>query len=730
VGRPLLDLFLDINIKLMFADIIDADGAFDDIMKIMVDGTDHYFKVSCDRLRSIDGEIFDGGLFIDITDVTSTVMSKLAAEDAMTEAETAKEEAERANRSKSHFLATMSHEIRTPMNAIIGIAQMQMSRNDLPEDLSGAIDKIYTSGHSLLGIINDILDLSKIETGKLELVPVVYDVPSLINDAVQLNVIRIGSKPINFFLDVLENLPAVLFGDELRIKQILNNVLSNAFKYTDAGSVRLTVSHRLLEDKVYLIFRVTDTGQGMKPEDLERLFSEYSRFNASSNRTTEGTGLGLSITKKLVTMMEGTIDVESEYGKGSSFTIRILQGYVDERVIGADLSQKLRQFTFSRDKETAKLQIVREAMPYGSVLIVDDVETNLYVAEGLMSPYALNVSTVNSGLAALNLVESGKVYDIIFMDHMMPKMDGSETTKRIRALGYKGFIIALTANAITGNDVMFLQNGFDDFISKPIDIRHLNAILNKYVRDVHKELLSRPETTDDYDHLPQGTDEVLTNTGISTAEIMGTDGTDSSASAGENFHTDATARDKSADGSVSVAGSIVTAGLPPKLAAIFTRDAVKAAATLKKALKEEDFSMFAITAHAMKSACANVEQPELSELAKELEMGAREQDMPLIKEKTPSFLNKLNAFVTLLLPDDMPTDTALTDTGTLKEVLPQIAEACESYDDATAVNLLQTFGDGNWTPEVAALLTQIDSNLLHSEFEEAADAAKQCLAIL
>jgi signal transduction histidine kinase/DNA-binding response OmpR family regulator/HPt (histidine-containing phosphotransfer) domain-containing protein len=714
----------------MFADIIDADGAFDDIMKIMVDGTDHYFKVSCDRLRSIDGEIFDGGLFIDITDVTSTVMSKVAAEDAMTEAETAKEEAERANRSKSHFLATMSHEIRTPMNAIIGIAQMQMSRNDLPEDLSGAIDKIYASGHSLLGIINDILDLSKIETGKLELVPVEYDVPSFINDTVQLNVIRIGSKPINFFLDVFENLPAVLFGDELRIKQILNNILSNAFKYTESGSVRLTVSHSLLDDKVQMIFRVTDTGQGMKPEDLERLFSEYSRFNASSNRTTEGTGLGLSITKKLVTMMDGTIEVESEYGKGSSFTVRIVQGYVDERVIGTELSQKLRQFTFSRDKETAKLQIVREAMPYGSVLIVDDVETNLYVAEGLMSPYALQISTVNSGYAALNLVESGKVYDIIFMDHMMPKMDGIETTKRIRALSYKGFIIALTANAITGNDVMFLQNGFDDFISKPIDIRHLNTILNKYVRDVHRESLNRPEASDDHDHLPEGTDESMMQTSISTAERIVTGEKNSTVTTGENLYTDATVTDKSADRRVSVADSIVAAGLPPKLAAIFTKDAVKATATLKKALKEEDFSMFAITAHAMKSACANVEQPELSELAKELEMGAKDQDIPLIKEKLPSFLNKLNAFVTLLLPEDMPTDTALTDTGALKEVLPQIAEACESYDDATAVDLLQIFGDGNWTPEVAALLTQIDSYLLHSEFEEAAEAAKQCLAIL
>jgi signal transduction histidine kinase/CheY-like chemotaxis protein/HPt (histidine-containing phosphotransfer) domain-containing protein len=729
VGRPLMDLFLDINIKLMFADIIDADGAFDDIMKIEVDGAERYFKVSCDRLRSIDGEMFDGGLFIDITDVTSTVMAKLSAEDAMAEAEAAKEEAERANRSKSHFLATMSHEIRTPMNAIIGIAQMQMSRSDLPKDLAGSIDKIYTSGHSLLGIINDILDLSKIETGKLELTPVEYDVPSLINDAVQLNVIRIGSKPINFFLDVLENLPAVLFGDELRIKQILNNILSNAFKYTDSGSVRLTVLHKLLGNKVQLIFRVSDTGQGMKPEDLERLFSEYARFNASSNRTTEGTGLGLSITKKLVTMMDGTIEAESEFGKGSTFTVRIMQDYVDERVIGSELSQKLRQFTFSRDKETAKLQILREPMPYGKVLIVDDVETNLFVAEGLMSPYALQISTVSSGFAALNLVESGEVYDVIFMDHMMPKMDGIETTKRIRALDYTGYIIALTANAITGNDVMFLQNGFDDFISKPIDIRHLNAILNKYVRDAHRN--AREEIDDAYagkDPLLEGATGDVYGDNVPLLTRMTGDGVTETV-AGAASITDGTGSISRFSGNETATDTGVS-GLPPKLATIFMRDAVNAIDTLKKTLDEEDLSLFAITAHAMKSACANVGQTELSELAKELETEAKGGDLTLIKEKTPYFLEQLGAFVALLQPEYKATNSVLTDTTALKEALPQIEAACEDYDDTTAAGLLQPFMDGNWTPEVTDLLTQIDTCLLHSEFEEAAEAAKQCLAIL
>jgi signal transduction histidine kinase/DNA-binding response OmpR family regulator/HPt (histidine-containing phosphotransfer) domain-containing protein len=763
VGRPLMDLFIDKSIKLMFADIIDSDGSYADIIKIKVDGLDHYFKISCDRLRSFDKEMFEGGLFIDITDVTSTVTAKIEAENAMAEAELAKEEAERANQSKSHFLATMSHEIRTPMNAIIGIAQMQMSRNDLPKDLSTAIHKIYASGHNLLGIINDILDLSKIETGKLELIPIVYDVPSLINDAVQLNIIRIGSKPIEFLLDVTENLPAVLLGDELRIKQILNNVLSNAFKYTESGSVRLNVSHQIHADYVWLVFRVADTGQGMKPEDLERLFTEYARFNASSNRTTEGSGLGLSITKKLVTMMKGTIDVQSEYGKGSCFTVRIKQGYVDNRVIGLELSQKLRNFTFSQDKETAKLRIRRIPMPYGKVLIVDDVETNLYVAEGLMSPYKLQIQTVTSGIDAIHLIETGNVYDIIFMDHMMPKMDGIEATKRIRALGYTGCIIALTANAITGNDVMFLQNGFDDFISKPIDIRQLNSALNKYIRDAHKQasIAERRLVADSSVADGLATDgsaaDVLTAAGSAadglTADDSATDGlaADDSATGsvvGDLVTDDSSADDLTADGLTadgSAADGLTTDGsvtdglapddfdkLPPKLVSAFTRDAVHACKTLRKSLVENDLTLFAINAHAMKSACANVNQPALSDIARELEMSAKNGDIAVIQEKTPVFLAQLETFVAKISSAKSVSAISFESTNTasdmtiLREKLSLIAQACDAYDDTLATSLLEELGDGSWSPEIRTLLEKINTALLHSEFEEAAAAANRC----
>ena len=396
----------------------------------------------------------------------------------------ASRKAEQASKAKSNFLATMSHEIRTPMNAIIGIAQIQLQKDNLPDEYASALEKIYNSGSNLLGIINDILDLSKIETGKMELNLAEYEIPRLIQDAVQVNIVRIGTKPIEFILDVDETLPLKLHGDELRLKQILNNLLSNAIKYTERGHVKLSISHFALNDVIKLRFIVEDTGQGMKPKDRKRLFSQYLRFNAENNRVTEGTGIGLSIAKNLIELMEGSIEVESEYGKGSVFTVTVIQKAAGCEAIGAELANQLLNFTFSGDKRYTKMHIHSESMSHGKVLIVDDVEANLDVAEGLMSPYGLEIETAISGFAAIAKVEQRKDdYDIIFMDHMMPLMDGIETAKKLRAMGYKGVIVAFTANAIVGNAEMFKENGFDDFISKPIDYRQLNAVLDKFIRD-------------------------------------------------------------------------------------------------------------------------------------------------------------------------------------------------------------------------------------------------------
>jgi CheY-like chemotaxis protein/sensor histidine kinase regulating citrate/malate metabolism len=404
----------------------------------------------------------------------------------ITELYNAREQAVMANRVKSDFLARMSHEIRSPMNVIIGIIEMQLEKDTLPPDILEALDRVHNSSYLLLNIINDILDLSKIESGKMELTPVTYDVASVINDTVQLNIMRFSNKPIKFTLNVDENIPSRLFGDDLRIKQILNNLLSNSFKYTDSGEITLSVYAEAFAhgSPVILVFRVTDTGRGMTHEQIDILFDDYSRFNSETNRQIEGTGLGMAITKSFIEMMKGEINVESEPGKGSVFTLRLPQIYVDSNVLGKDGANSLKQFNVEKKAKQKRLpQLNREYMPYGKVLVVDDMEPNLYVAKGLLAPYGLSIDTAISGIQTIEKIKSGQTFDIIFMDHYMPDMDGIEATKIIRGLGYTKPIIALTANALVGQDKIFLANGFDGFLSKPIDTRQINSTLNRLIRD-------------------------------------------------------------------------------------------------------------------------------------------------------------------------------------------------------------------------------------------------------
>jgi signal transduction histidine kinase/CheY-like chemotaxis protein len=389
--------------------------------------------------------------------------------------------AESASRAKSEFMATMSHEIRTPLNAIIGLSDIELRKN-LSEDSFDSIKKIRSSSSTLLGIINDILDISKVEAGSLDIVPGEYETAELISDAVRINVVRIGDKPLVFELRADEMLPSKLAGDELRLKQILNNILSNAIKYTKEGRVELSV---YLEGN-FLVFRVSDTGIGIRKEDIGRLFTEYSQLDAKANRKIEGTGLGLAITKMLLDLMGGVMDVESEYGKGSVFTAKIPQRIVDPSPLGKDRVERLKQFE-SFDKKTPAFNAAASASSGMRVLVVDDVDINLEVARGLMEPYGLTVDCVLSGREAIEKISRGDPrYNMILMDHMMPEMDGIEAVRIIRGeIGSEYArtvpIVALTANALAGNEEMFLKHGFNGFISKPIDIIRLDEMLKKWL---------------------------------------------------------------------------------------------------------------------------------------------------------------------------------------------------------------------------------------------------------
>ena len=411
--------------------------------------------------------------------------------------ESALERAEDANNAKSNFLANMSHEMRTPLNAIIGLSELTLESSGLHEEIQANLEKINNAGMILLTTVNDVLDISKIEAGKFELVPAQYDVPSLINDTITLNVLRIGDKPITFTIDIDENLPGQLVGDELRLKQIFNNLLSNAFKYTKEGMVELSVRHERPyasqdSDEIWLTVSVRDTGIGIRPENVALMFSEYTQADAFSNRLIEGTGLGLPITKRLADMMGGEITVESEYGKGSTFTAKIRQKRVNDTVIGPEVVESLRRFRYAINKRGDNARLTRTRLPYARVLVVDDHATNLDVAKGLMKPYGMQIDCVMSGQQAIDAVREENVkYNAIFMDHMMPGMDGIEAARIIRQIGTEYAktvpIIAFTANAIVGSRDMFLNNGFQDFISKPVEIAHLDAVIRQWVRDKEQE---------------------------------------------------------------------------------------------------------------------------------------------------------------------------------------------------------------------------------------------------
>lgn len=533
----------------------------------------------------------------------------------------------RANEAKSQFLANMSHEIRTPINGILGMDNMIL-KECKDEGLREYAKNIQSAGQSLLSIINDILDISKIESGKLEILPIKYELFSILNDCYNLTKAKLQEKPLEFEIQVNENLPSWLYGDEVRIRQIINNFLSNAVKYTKQGKVTFCLDYEQKSgEQILLIISVADTGIGIKEEDLGKLFTSFTRIEEKRNRNIEGTGLGLNLTKNLVDLMGGEVLVESTYGKGSCFTARIPQKIVDATPMG-DFSRRYQQYLSSSDDDTLSF-----SAPEAKILVVDDVEMNLKVVKGLLKETKIQIDTAASGGQCLERVKTTR-YDVIFLDHMMPEMDGIETLQNMKLLtdNLNGEVpvIMLTANAIVGAKEEYMQAGFTNYLTKPIQETELLEMLLKYLPE---ELVCESEemkTSDDAVQ-PEATANIEEAV---TAEHMEELGTEEPGMAVDIY--------KSEMGRMQqlekLEGMDIQTGLSycmndedfyvEMLGEYLKSDKMS---KLERFFSDEDWDNYRTLVHALKSTSLTIGAVHLSGEAKALEMAAKDGDADYIR---------------------------------------------------------------------------------------------------
>ena len=547
-------------------------------------------------------------LVVTIDELSAT---KKMAEAAKEEAEKAKVIAQQANNAKSDFLVNMSHEIRTPINAVLGMDEMILRESNNPQITEYALN-IKHAGSMLLSLINDILDFSKIESGKMEIVPADYDLGILLGDMLDMIRLRAEDKKLQIEINVEPDTPVHLYGDEVRIRQIITNILTNAVKYTPEGKVTLTVSgKKVSEGVVQLYVSVKDTGIGIREEDMARLFDSFQRVDESRNRNIEGTGLGLSITMRLLNLMGSRLEVESTYGEGSDFYFYLEQKQLDDEVFGEDIQkyyEKIRgDFSVSAEQFYA---------PDAKILVVDDNEMNIKVFLGLLKNHGMQIDAVMSGKECLSRIEQN-AYHIIFMDHLMPEMDGVETLRKIKELktnqSKDAVIIVLTANAVSGAREMFLDEGFDDYITKPVNAVKLEQMILKYLP---QEVLMKNDSEQEK-AIPASSDD----SGVSASSVNGL--------------VDWKKGKELCMGDEEFYREVLQVFLETPFATELTRH-----------YEESDFDNYCIKIHAMKSNLANIGALSTSDAAKRLELALKnDNDVSYVRENHNEFLKEYEKVV-------------------------------------------------------------------------------------
>ena len=577
-----------------------------------------------------------------------------------------RKEAKSAGKAKTDFLANMSHEIRTPMNAICGMSDLLLQTKLTDEQLD-YVSTIKLSSDNLLSIINDILDFSKIEAGKMELVPQSYNLLSPLYSLQNTIDVRIGERPLDFKISIKRDMPTQLYGDEVRVQQVILNLLTNAVKYSNQGHIELIVDYEKLEnDEIMLKATVKDQGIGIKKEDMPKLFEAFSQVDMERNHRIEGTGIGLTITERLVRSMGGSITLESEYGVGTTFYVSMRQKVEDfNSVIDTESTDDFVVISHSNILKgfvSGKKKIAKFIAPDAKVLVVDDNEANLKVAKGLMGQYKLSVRTCTSGKAALDILETDKSFDILFIDHMMPEMDGVELTKILRSSNddYLKYvpIIALTANAIKGVSEMFLANGFTEYLSKPIDTERLGEVLNKWIpENKKKEAMEEEESVADKNQAVDENEENLLNM---LRQIENVD-----------YDKAMTLCGKSEDILLSVIE-------------VYVKSYSQIKERIDSTYAKEDLKNYAIEVHGVKSSSRSIGNDVLGEMAYRLEIEAKDGNIAYVKENHSEFVMKYEQFVGKLkeIVDKLKTEEKIEKVKFSKEeMLSMINECISLYDE-------------------------------------------------